>query len=86
MTELPEGEIKSFKIMVLAVVEMLVSGLEQRGLDSGAAYTVFVGEILPVAAGLHLLHHGSEESFLQMARTSLALARQDIAKLEGRLQ
>jgi hypothetical protein len=79
MAKMTADELVSFKTMVVALVEVLIRRLEQHGMDTHDAYALFIGEMLPVAAGLHILHHGSDDFFLRMAKKSLELAREDFA-------
>lgn len=86
MTQMTSDEMRDFKTMMVACVEVLIRRLVQQGMDSHDAYALFVGEVLPVAAGLHLSHHGSDDLFVEMAKTSLTLARQDLAALQAPVQ
>ena len=67
-----EADLLGAKCMFHALIELVVKSAQERGIAREKIYRMLAAESLVMAAELH---DGSDASFLNMAKRSLALAR-----------
>lgn len=70
MTQAPDALIAFSNL-----IGRLVTIAREEGLPSDEIHRKICGHALMLAADMHVEGHGSDESFLRMARRALALAR-----------
>src|SRR5262245_27538501 len=72
MTMTTDGNLAGIKVTLHALIESVITVAQEQGVASDELYRLVVAEALVIAAELH---DGSDASFLNMAKRSLAVAR-----------
>jgi len=69
------SDLVAFKCLVAALIDMVTEAAAERGVARDQIFRLLSAESLELAVRMHRENNGSDDSFVRMAKESLALVR-----------